>query len=98
MGTAYRLTETQAPDGYQLDATPYEFALKACEAPTNLKPDDWKGVEHISMDTITRTNQLLPMKHTMPLTGDGRWLILLLAVSVLTAGAGIILLVRGGRR
>ena len=50
------------------------------------------------MDTITRTNQLLPMKHTMPLTGDGRWLILLLAVSVLTAGAGIILLVRGGRR
>lgn len=97
-GTAYRLTETQAPDGYQLDATPYEFALKACEAPTNLKPDDWKGVEHISMDTITRTNQLLPMKHTMPLTGDGRWLILLLAVSVLTAGAGIILLVRGGRR
>lgn len=97
-GTAYRLTETQAPDGYQLDATPYDFTLKACEAPTNLKPDDWKGVEHISMDTITRTNRHVPMKHTMPLTGDGRWLIMLLAVSVLTAGTGIILLVRGGRR
>lgn len=36
-------------------------------------------------------------KHTMPLTGDGRWLFLLLAVSVLTAGAGIVLVVRGGK-
>lgn len=33
----------------------------------------------------------------MPLTGDGRWLFLLLAVSVLTAGAGIVLVVRGGK-
>ena len=43
-GTAYRLTETQAPVDYNLDSTPYEFALKACEAPTGLKPDGWHGV------------------------------------------------------
>lgn len=97
-GTAYRLVETQAPDGYRLDATPYDFALKACETPANLKPNGWKGVEHITMDTITRVNQPVPVKHAMPMTGDGRWLIILLAASVLTAGVGVVLVVRGGRR
>ena len=96
--TAYRLTETQAPNGYQLDTSPYDFALKACEAPTNLKPDNWHGVEHITMDTITRTNQHIPVKHTMPTTGQGMWLIILLTVSVLTAVGGLIVLVRTGRR
>lgn len=80
-GTAYRLTETQAPVDYNLDSTPYEFALKACEAPTGLKPDGWHGVEHITMDTITRTNQRIPVKHTMPTTGQGLILILLLGIS-----------------
>lgn len=97
-GTAYRLTETQAPVDYNLDSTPYEFALKACEAPTGLKPDGWHGVEHITMDTITRTNQRIPMKHAMPMTGNGQWLIILLTVSVLTAVGGLIVLVRTGRR
>ena len=96
-GTAYRLTETQAPDGYQLDTSPYDFALKACEAPTNLKPDGWHGVEHITMDTITRTNQHIPVKHTMPTTGQGLWLIILLGVSTLTMIGGIIILIRGVR-
>ena len=97
-GTAYRLTETQAPVDYNLDSTPYEFALKACEAPTGLKPDGWHGAEHITMDTITRTNQRNPMKHAMPMTGNGQWLIILLTVSVLTAVGGLIVLVRTGRR
>lgn len=97
-GTAYRLTETQAPVDYELDATPYDFMLKACEAPTGLKPDNWHGVEHITMDTITRTNQHIPVKHAMPMTGNGQWLIILLTVSVLTAVGGLIVLVRTGRR
>lgn len=97
-GTAYRLTETQAPVDYNLDSTPYEFALKACEAPTGLKPDGWHGVEHITMDTITLTNQRIPVKHAMPMTGNGQWLIILLTVSVLTAVGGLIVLVRTGRR
>lgn len=97
-GTAYRLTETQAPVDYNLDSTPYEFALKACEAPTGLKPDGWHGVEHITMDTITRTNQRIPVKHTMPTTGQGLILILLLGISLTTMIGGIIILVRTSRR
>jgi hypothetical protein len=97
-GTAYRLTETQAPVDYNLDSTPYEFALKACEAPTGFKPDGWHGVEHITMDTITRTNQRIPVKHTMPTTGQGLILILLLSVSLTTMIGGIIILARTSRR
>lgn len=97
-GTAYRLTEQEAPTGYKLDTTPYDFALKACEAPINLKPDGWHGVEHITMDTITRTNQRIPAKHTMPTTGQGVWLIILLGISLATMIGGIILLVRNNRR
>ena len=97
-GTAYRLTETQAPDGYQLDTSPYDFALKACEAPTNLKPDNWYGVEHITMDTITRTNQPIPMKHAMPMTGNGQWLIILLGISLATMIGGIVILMRTSRQ
>ena len=97
-GTAYRLTETQAPVDYNLDSTPYEFALKACEAPTGLKPDGWHGVEHITMDTITRTDQRIPVKHTMPTTGQGLILILLLGISLTTMIGGIIILARTSRR
>ncbi len=97
-GTAYRLTETQAPVDYNLDSTPYEFALKACEAPTGLKPDGWHGVEHITMDTITRTNQRIPVKHTMPTTGQGLILIPLLGISLTTMIGGIIILARTSRR
>lgn len=84
-GTAYRLVETQAPDGYELDETPYEFMLKACEAPTGLKPDGWHGVEHISMDTVTITNRQLPI--LLPQAGgrDLRWLPLLGLACCLTA-------------
>lgn len=97
-GTAYRLTEQEAPTGYKLDTTPYDFALKACEAPTNLKPDGWHGVEHITMDTITRTNQRIPAKHTMPTTGQGVWLSILLGISLTTMIGGIIILARNGRK
>lgn len=97
-GTAYRLIEQEAPTGYQLDPTPYEFALKACETPTNLKPDGWHGVEHITMDTITRTNQHIPIKHTMPVTGQGLWLIILLSISLTTMIGGIIILARNNHR
>ena len=84
-GTAYRLVETQAPDGSELDDTPYEFTLKACEAPTGLKPDGWHGVEHISMDTVTITNRQLPI--LLPQAGgrDLRWLPLLGLACCLTA-------------
>lgn len=97
-GTAYRLTEQEAPTGYKLDTTPYDFALKACEAPTNLKPDGWHGVEHITMDTITRTSQRIPAKHTMPTTGQGVWLIIPLGISLATMIGGIIILARTSRR
>ena len=97
-GTAYRLTETQAPVDYELDATPYDFMLKACEAPTGLKPDNWHGVEHITMDTITRTNQRIPVKHTMPITGQGMWLIILLGISLATMIGGIVILMRTSRQ
>lgn len=81
-----------------MDTSPYDFALKACEAPTNLKPDGWHGVEHITMDTITRTSQRIPAKHTMPTTGQGVWLIILLGISLATMIGGIIILARTSRR
>ena len=37
-------------------------------------------------------------KHTMPMTGDGRWLIILLAIATAAMTGGIILLAKGGRR
>ena len=64
----------------------------------SLKPDNWHGVEHITMDTITRTNQHIPLKTTMPVTGQGLWLIILLSISTLTMLGGIILLARNNRR
>lgn len=91
-GTAYRIKETVAPAGYELNSESYDFKLKACENPTGRVPADWSGVDHIVMDMLTVSDRKQPATSTMPMTGAIPWLYLLLGAGVASMiGASLLL-------
>lgn len=70
--TAYKLVETKAPTGYEVDSTPYYFLIKNSDEKTYVpcKPDNFQGDEKIAGSVIYYPNT----KDTMEITVKKRWL------------------------
>lgn len=65
-GVVFRLTEKQAPDGYQLDSTSYTFCID--NKPEKV-PDDFSGVVLPSGSVLYRGNLPSPDRYEFPETG-----------------------------
>ena len=70
--TAYKLVETKAPVGYELDSTPYYFFIKNSdeERHPSCKPADFQGEEKAAGSVIYYPNT----KEKMEVTVKKRWL------------------------